>query len=119
MKKIVSVLLILMMISTSVFAGGGEMLFSGVPGEKLTEQELEDAEGDGIITVLLCGAAFGTLTYLADCLSRADNPTWEGAGRSAAVGAIAAVNPFLGTLAGIGLSSGASYRVGAYYIRYK
>ncbi len=119
MRKIVSLLLILMMISTSVFAGGGEMLFAGVPGERLTEQELEDAEGDGVVTLLLSGAAFGALTYLADCLSRSQDPTWEGAGRSAVVGAIAAFNPFLGSLAGIGLSGGSSYRVGAYYIRYQ
>ncbi len=121
MRKIGIFLLILMMVSTSLSAAvtDGGALFRNVPGEALSESEMAEAEGEGFFTVLLGGAAFGALTYLADCMSRSTKPTWKGAATSASVGAIAAVSPVIGALAGLGVVAGSSFRVGSHYLQHQ
>lgn len=116
MKQLVTVILILVLAGQGVSAHGG--LFDAVPGERMTECEMEEAEGEGVFKALLGGAIFGSLTYLADCLGRNITPTWEGAMKSAAIGAVAAVSPAAGALAGLGVAAGTSFRIGSYYIRY-
>ncbi len=116
MKQMVTVVLVLLISAQGVWAHGG--LFDSVPGEQMTECEMEDAEGEGVFKALLGGAIFGSLTYLADCLGRNITPTWEGTMKSAAIGAVAAVSPAAGALAGLGVVAGTSFRIGSYYIRY-
>ncbi len=117
MKKIGVLVLICMLIGPGVFASDGT--FSSVPGEELTGREMAETEGDGFITMLLGGAAFGSLTYLADCMSRSVAPTWSGALASASVGAIAAISPVVGALAGLGVGTGTTFRVGTHYLQHE
>ncbi len=116
MKKIAVLLLIMILVSSSVFAAGGGQ-FSSVAGVPMSETEMEDTEGEGLFITMLGGAAFGALTYLADCMSRSSKPTWKGTATSASIGAIAAVSPVLGAMAGLGVASGTSYRIGTHYLR--
>ena len=121
MRKIGIIALIFLMISAGVFAAPPEVKqgFDDVPGEPMEKEAMADTMGEGFISVLLGGAAFGTLTYLADCMSRSTSPTWKGTLTSASVGAIAAVSPVIGAVAGLGIAAGSSYRIGSHYLQYE
>ena len=116
MKRIAVLLLIMMLVCTSAFSAGGGQ-FAAAAGVPMSDAEMEETEGEGFFITMLGGAAFGALTYLADCMSRSAKPTVKGAATSASIGAIAAVSPVIGALAGLGVASGTSYRIGTHYLR--
>jgi|GEM_PF-5008206 len=121
MKRIGVVLLIFLMVGASISASAAQhgRGFDEVPGEPMGKEAMEETKGEGFITVMLGGAAFGALTYLADCMSRSTSPTLKGTLTSASVGAIAAVSPVVGAVAGLGIAAGSSYRVGTHYLQYE
>jgi len=73
MKRLISLLIILSMLSTTLFAGVGvaividppgiensEQLFSDVQGDELSDEEMEYVEGEGVIGAIM-GAVGGAM----------------------------------------------------------